>query len=170
MANTTKNRASKCVMARIMRQGEAHQKNFGLREYRTWKAAEEAAQKWIRKMKKELPPEAERRGRMTKRNKSGIVGVWPRITNFKSKNSDIDYCRWYSRWPGCPLKGGISFSAEIFGDDEAFAMAYLAREHETIDRQFIEKKFKQFKKTKKYEKLIEQKKLEFAEKKKSSKK
>ena len=163
MANTTKNRASKCVMARIMRQGEAHQKNFGLREYRTWKAAEDAAQKWIRKMKRELPDEAERRGRMTKRNSSGVVGVWPRITNFKSKNADIDYCRWYARWPGCPLKGGVSFSAEIHGDDEAFAMAYLARENETVDREWIENRFKQFKKTKKYKEIIAQKQLVFVD-------
>jgi hypothetical protein len=161
MANTTKNKASKCVMARIMRQGTPHQKNFGLREYRTWKAAEAAAQKWIRKMKRELPPESDGRGIMSKRNKSGIVGVWPRITNFKSKQADIDYCRWYARWPGCPLKGGISFSAEQFGDDEAFAMAYLARENETTDREWIKKRFNSFQKTKKYREVIAEKKLEF---------
>lgn len=148
-------------MARIMRQGEPHQKNFGLREYRTWKAAEEAAQKWIRKMKRELPPVSDGRGIMNKRNRSGIVGVWPRITNFKSKDADIDYCRWYARWPGCPLKGGISFSAEQFGDDQAFAMAYLARENETTDREWIKKRFNSFQKTKKYREVIDQKKLEF---------
>jgi hypothetical protein len=150
-------------MARIMRQGESHQKNFGLRTYRTWKAAEEAAQEWIRQMKQELPAESERRGRMTKRNSSGVVGIWPRITNFKSKKADIDYCRWYARWPGCPIKGGISFSAEMHGDDEAFAMAYLAREHETVDRDWIMKRFKRFKTTKKYKELIAQKQIEFVE-------
>ena len=148
-------------MARIMRRGVPHQKNFGLREFRTWKAAEVAAQKWIKKMKKELGPEAERKGRMTRRNQSGIVGVWPRITNFKTKNSDIDYCRWYARWPGCPLKGGISFSVEKFGDDEAFALAYLARENETVDREWIEKRFKTFKKTKKYKDVIRKKQVYF---------
>jgi hypothetical protein len=161
MANTTKNKSSKCVMARIMRQGIPHQKNFGLREYRTWKAAEAAAQKWIRKMKRELPPESDGRGIMSKRNKSGIVGVWPRITNFKSKQADIDYCRWYARWPGCELKGGVSFSAELFGDDEAFARAYLARKNETVDRDWIEKRFRTFKKTKEYRDVIAQKQLEF---------
>ncbi len=161
MANTTKNKASKCVMARIMRQGEGHQKNFGLREFKTWKAAEVAAQKWIKKMKKELPPEAERLGRMTKRNKSGIVGIWPRISSFKSKHADVDYCRWYARWPGCPLKGGVSFSAEIFGDDQAFALAYLARDNQSADRDWLEKKLKTFVKTKKYKEIIAKKQLEF---------
>ena len=170
MANTTKNKASKCVMARIMRQGEAHQKNFGLSEYRTWKAAEDAAQKWIRKMKKELPPEAERMGRMTKRNNSGIVGVWPRIKRFQSSQAVIDYCRWYARWPGCPLRGGLSFSAEIFGDDEAFAMAFLAREHQTVDREWIAKKFQVFRKTKRYKEIIAQKQLEFVDQLKNAKK
>jgi hypothetical protein len=144
-----------------MRHGEPHQKNFGLREYKTWKAAEAAAQKWIKKMKKELGPEADRKGRMTKRNRSGIVGIWPRITNFKNKNTDIDYCRWYARWPGCPLKGGISFSAEMYGDDEAFVMAYLARENETADREWIAKRFKSFSKTKKYKEVLAKKNLVF---------
>ena len=161
MANTTKNKSSKCVMARIMRQGVPHQENFGLKEYRTWKAAEEAAQKWIRKMKKELPPASDGRGIMNKRNRSGVVGVWPRITNFKSKEADVDYCRWYARWPGCPIKGGISFSAEKLGDDEAFAMAYLARENETTDRDWIRKRFSSFQKSNKYREVIAQKKLEF---------
>ena len=65
------------------------------------------------------------------------------------------------RWPGCKLKGGISFSAEMFGDDEAFARAYLAREYETTDREWIEKKFKTFRKTKKFQEMITRKKLEF---------
>ena len=112
-------------------------------------------------MKEQLPGESERVGRMTKRNSSGMVGVWPRITSFQSDSVDIDYCRWYARWPGCPLKGGVSFSAEIFGDNDAFTLAYLAREHQTIDRAWLVKKLQQFRKTAKYQSVLAQKQLTF---------
>ena len=42
-------------------------------------------------------------------------------------------------------------------------MAYLARENETTDRDWIKKKFNSFQKTKKYKELIAQKKLEFVD-------
>lgn len=148
-----------------MRQGVDYQKNFTLREYRTWKAAEEAAQKWVRKMKKDLGPVAGTYGKMNKRNKSGVVGIYPRIDRLQSPVGITDYCRWHARWPGCPLKGGVGFSAERFGDDEAFALAYLAREHQSVDREWIIKKLSSFKKSKKYQKLMAQKKQAFVDQK-----
>ena len=144
-------------MARISRNGEKHQQNFTLREYGTWKAAEAAADKWVRKMKKKLPQQAPRKNRMTKRNSSGVVGVWAFLDDSK-KNS---YCRWYARWPGCPNRGGVSFSADILGDDDAFACAYLARTNETTDRDWILKKLASFKKTKKFQKVLELKSINF---------
>ena len=159
--HTTKNKASKCVMARISRQGTSYQKNFTLRKYKTWTAAEKAAQKWVKTMLKELPAPTPRKGRMTKRNKSGIVGIWPRLSTHKRDGQEYQYCRWYARWPECPLKGGISFSAEMFGDEEAFAMAYLAVANETVDREWIKKKMKTFKNTKKYKEVLSKKLLSF---------
>ena len=144
-------------MARISRNGEKHQENFTLRQYRTWKAAEAAADKWVKKMKKKLPAQAPRKDRMTKRNSSGVVGVWAFLDDSKTNS----YCRWYARWPECPLKGGVSFSVDQYGDSEAFAMAYLARENETIDRDWVVKKFKSFKKTKKFKELLAKKQTEF---------
>ena len=159
--HTTKNKASKCVMARISRQGTSYQKNFTLRKYKTWTAAEKAAQKWVKTMLKELPAPTPRKGRMTKRNKSGIVGIWPRLSTHKRDGQEYQYCRWYARWPECPLKGGISFSAEMFGDEDAFAMAYLAVANETVDREWIKKKMKTFKSTKKYKEVLSKKLLSF---------
>jgi hypothetical protein len=71
--NTTRNTSSRCVMARITRNGEKHQKNFTLRQYGTWKAAQAAADKWVAETKRALPPPAPRKDRMTRRNSSGIV-------------------------------------------------------------------------------------------------
>jgi hypothetical protein len=160
--NTTKNKVSKCVMARIMRRGKTIQKNFTLRQYKTWPKAQAAADKWVASVKKELPPISPAKGRMSKRNSSGIVGVWPRMTTYGKGENMKYYCRWYARWPECPLKGGVSFSADQYGDDEAFAMAYLARTHETIDREWVLKKFKTFQKTKKYQEVVSKKQMEFA--------
>ena len=157
MPNTTKNTVSKCIMARIMRGGEKHQANFTLREYKTYKAAQVAADKWVTKMKKKLPSVDEGKNRMTKRNSSGVVGVWARLAD----ETTNPYCRWYAKWPGCPNAGGVSFSADMMGDDDAFMCAYLARKHETVDRELIFKKLKQVKKTKAYDKAIALKQVDF---------
>jgi len=144
-------------MARISRNGEKYQENFTLKKYKTWKAAELAAAKWVAKMRKELPPPAGRKNRMTKRNSSGIVGVWAFLDDSKTNT----YCRWYARWPGCPNRGGVSFSADRLGDDDAFACAYLARINETVDRDWIFKKLGSFKKTKKFKEVLKQKSINF---------
>lgn len=144
-------------MARISRNGEKYQKNFTLNDYRTWKAAETAADRWVRKMKKELPPQTPAKGRMTKRNSSGVVGV----RAFVDKSKGNHYCRWYARWPGCPNAGGVSFSADRLGDDDAFISAYLARVHETVDRDWVAKKLKSFRKTKKYSEVLGLKQIDF---------
>lgn len=157
MPNTTRNKTSRCVMARISRNGEKYQENFTLRQYRTWKAAEAAADKWVKKMKKELPAPTPRKNRMTKRNSSGVVGVWAFLDDSKTNS----YCRWYARWPGCPNRGGVSFSADMLGDDEAFACAYLARTNETTDRDWVLKKLNTFKKTKKYQNILKLKSINF---------
>lgn len=145
------------MMARISRNGEKYQENFTLRKYKTWKAAEAAADKWVKKMKKELPPAAPRKDRMTKRNSSGVVGVWAFLDESKTNS----YCRWYARWPGCPNRGGVSFSADKLGDDDAFACAYLARTNETTDREWILKKLNSFRKTKKYKQVLKLKSIDF---------
>lgn len=157
MTNTTRNKVSRCVMARISRNGEKHQANFTLKQYGTWKAAESAASKWVEKMKRELPAPASRKNRMTKRNSSGIVGVWAFLDETKTNT----YCRWYAKWPGCPNRGGVSFSADRLGDDDAFACAYLARTHETVDREWILNKLKSFRKTKSFREILKKKSIDF---------
>ena len=159
--HTTRNKSSKCVTARIMRQGEKYSKNFTLRQYKTWKAAEAAAKKWVAEMLKKLPPPADRAGRMSVRNSSGVVGVWPSIDRRKSGNRYLEYCRWGARWPGCEFKGGIRFSVSQYGDDDAFVLACLAVEHKSVDREFLLKKLKQIKGKKAYNAFLDQKEVEF---------
>lgn len=134
----TKNIPMKCVMARVMRHSKKYQKNFTLKEYGSWEKAEQAAKRWVKGREKNLPPKLSSKGRMTKRNRSGVVGV--RLAqNIKRKKSGAvyEYWRWVAFWPKCPLKGGIGWSINKFGDDDAFVLAVLSRRNETIDRDFL---------------------------------
>jgi hypothetical protein len=159
--HTTKNKPSKCVMARLMRKGVNHQKNFTLAQYGTWAKAEAAAQRWVKAQKKKLPPVESGKGRMTTRNEAGFVGVYAQLNkNGHNKNFSEDI-RWSARWPECPNRGGISFSARKYGDQDAFLCAWLARKHETVDREWIFNRLKTFKKTKKCSEILRQKQVEF---------
>lgn len=156
----THNKPEKCIMARIRRQSKLYQKNFTLKQYRTWKAAEIAAQKWVKKILPTLPAATPIKDRMTKRNTSGVVGV--RLTESIRTKNGKDYCdwRWIAFWTGCPLSGGIGWSVNKYGDEQAFVCAYLARTLASIDRARIEREYSKIRDTKKYQKIIEQKRID----------
>ncbi len=162
--NTTRNKQSRSVLARIMRGGQRYQANFTLTKYRTWKAAEAAAQKWLRRKLKELPErKLPEKGMQTKRNSSGIVGVRLAV---KRKHSEYDkkyeYWYWIANWPGCPYSGGVSWPVNKHGDDGAFVLAVLTRKHESTDRDAMMKKYNRFKSTKKCKQLLKEKGLYLA--------
>lgn len=133
-----RNSQEKCVMARVMRQRKRHQRNFTLKEYGSWEKAEAAAKRWIKAFVPTLPPEVPREGRMTKKNRSGAVGVYRSPGIVKKKNGKIYSCpRWVARWPGCPLRGGLSWSVKQFDEEGAFVLAYLGLKQKSIDRSEI---------------------------------
>ncbi len=156
----TRNTQEKCIMARIRRQNKLYQKNFTLKHYRTWKAAEVAAQKWVKKVLPSLPAAIPIKDRMTKRNTSGVVGV--RLIESIRKKNGKEYCdwRWIAFWTDCPYTGGIGWSVNKYGDESAFARAYLARKLETIDRARIEREFLRIRGMKKFQKILDQKLLD----------
>ncbi|MFK7910313.1 MAG: hypothetical protein AB8F34_06880 [Akkermansiaceae bacterium] len=131
-----RNRADNCVMARIMRHGKMYQKNFTVRKYGSWKAAEAEGRNWITKQKKTLPPSRmNEEGRMTNRNQSGVVGVNLARNVRKKDGKEYEYWKWIAKWPKCPLRGGLGWTiSEDLSDDDAFALAYLAREMRTVSR------------------------------------
>ena len=125
----------KCLMARVTRLGKHHQRNFTLKEYGTYEAAERAAKRWIGGMKKVLPPPSTTKDIMTRRNQSGVVGVrLARGTSRKKDGREYEYWRWVGFWPNCPFSGGLSWSINKHGDDDAFVLAVLSRKRESIDR------------------------------------
>lgn len=132
----TRNIREKCVMARIMRKAKLHQKNFTLKQFGTWEAAEAAAKEWVQSQLLVLPPiEKNSKDRMTSRNHSGVVGVnLARHFIRKKDGREFEYWKWVAKWPGCPLSGGIGWYTRTLGDDDAFALAVLSRRMETVGR------------------------------------
>lgn len=134
----TRNHQEKCVAARVMRETKLHSQYFTLKEYGSWEDAERAGKRWLRELLPTLPPKMSSKDRMTRRNHSGVVGVYwtPGIVR-KPNGREYSCPRWVARWPGCKFTGGLSWSVIQFDDNGAFVLAVLSRKRETIDREVI---------------------------------
>ena len=88
---------------------------------------------------KKLTPRiiAARKGRTTKSNRSGVVGVSIKTEQGRVRGSRYRY--WWARWPGCPA--GVKFSILEHKDVKAFALAQIARELETQDKATVEREY-----------------------------
>jgi hypothetical protein len=151
----TKNTKEKCVMARVMRQKEIHQENFSLKEYGSWAKAMLAGRKWIKEMLPKLPAKMSSKGRKTRRNNSGVVGVHWSPGIVKKMNGNVYECpRWIAKWPGCKFNGGISWMEKQFEHEGAFVLAVLSRQLETINRDTILSEFESIAGTKKYDEIV----------------
>ena len=161
--NLTRNVQEKYVMARIMRQSIMHQKNFSVKKYGSWKAAEKAGAQWVEQKKKILPPsQMNAKGRMTSRNQSGVVGVYLASRTVRKPNGkEYEYWSWSSRWPECPRKGGLAWNISAnLPEDDAFVLAVLTREMETIDRDKVRKKFARIKGKASHKAILDKKLIE----------
>lgn len=133
--HVSRNTQEKCVRASVMRQRKLYQKYFTLKQHGTWEKAEAAGKRWIKSFIKTLPPEIPREGRMTKRNRSGVVGVYRSKGIVKRPNGKVYSCpRWVARWPKCALSGGLSWSVLQFDEDGAFALAVIGLRMKSVNR------------------------------------
>lgn len=133
----TRNYAERCVTARIQRRLNRLQANFSLKKYKTWQRAERAAKKWLRRTIPVLPRAISSKNRMTRRNTSGVVGVHPHYHTIRRRHRTYEYFNWVSRWPGCKFTGGVRWSINKFGEDDAWVLAVLCRRMETEDRERV---------------------------------
>ena len=156
----TRNETEKCVMARIVRQRQLHQRNFTLRQFGTWPKAEAAAKKWVKAKLAELPPPIPLKNRMTSRNTSGVVGV--RLVYSVRRRGEKEYgdWRWIAAWPGCPNSGGVGWSVARYGDEVAFVSACLARKLESVDRERVAAELLRFRRSADFPRLLALKRVE----------
>jgi hypothetical protein len=101
--------------------------------------AREAAIAYALRENKKWDPKiaAARKGRKTKSNKSGIVGVSLKTERGRSRGSVYKY--WWARWPGNP--SGVKFSILEHKRDKAFQLAMIARELEQTDKAAVERHY-----------------------------
>jgi hypothetical protein len=155
MMSITKNIPMKCVMARVMRHVQKYQKNFTLKDYGSWEQAGKAAKRWLKGKKKNLPPQLSSYNRMTSRNSSGVVGVKLDQNIIRRKSGAVyEYWRWVASWPNCPNSGGLAWSINKFGDEDAFVLAILSRSKETINRNFLINELRKIKASEEYHEIL----------------
>lgn len=141
-------------MVRIMRQGKKYQKNFSKKKYGGWGAAAKEARKWRDEMLEKLPERQMNAEGRSANNTSGVVGVHLcRSAINRPSGRSYEYWRWIAKWPGCRYKGGLGWSINAHGEDDAFVLAVLSREMRTVDRRLVIEKLEKIKKLKRYEKI-----------------
>lgn len=150
-------------MVRIMRQGVMYQKNFSKKKHGGWGKAKAAAAEWRDEQLKILPPKMmNAEGRMSPLNTSGVVGVTLSRTAFNKGKNGYEYWNWKANWPGCGNKGGIGWSVQKYGVEDAFALAVLSRDLRTVDRKAILERFAKLKGSKKLKKIYDSRLLDLA--------
>ena len=108
---------------------------FRSEQIQNWARAERAAKSWLRRKLPTLPTAISSKDRMTRRNTSGVVGVHPAYHVIRRRRKTYEYFKWVSRWPGCKLVGGVGWSTNKHGDDEAWVFAVKCRRTENENRE-----------------------------------
>jgi hypothetical protein len=91
-------------------------------------------------------------GRMTSRNKSGIVRVNPKRT--RAPRNGLFYYSWNAKWKNCPQHGGISWPCMMHTDDGAYILACLSLEMRTINRDRVLEEFKNIEGKQKWKEIL----------------
>jgi hypothetical protein len=98
-----------------------------------------------------IPPTSPE-GRMSSRNRSRIVGVFPRRT--LAKRNGLFYFSWTAKWKGCPHKGGVSWPCISHTDNGAYVLAALTLKMRTINRGQVLEEFEKIKKKAEFKKIL----------------
>ena len=156
----TRNRLTKCWLARIRRCGKGYSRYFFDGRWGGEAEARRSALAWLSELAAQLPPPVSRKGRMTRKNKSGVVGVrLAREVQTKSSGAEYVYWCWKANWPGCPKRGGVGWRAHVHGDEDAFVLAVLTRRLEQADRERVLQALRLAKASQEYGAIVGMKKL-----------
>ena len=154
--NVTRNRQENTVVLRIQRNGKMYHESFAISKFKgSWTKAEEAARTRRDELLPSMPERDFGKGRVTKRNTSGVVGVslGQRVVT-TAAGGQTTYARWISQWPECPRRGGMPWSVLTFGEDDAFVLAVLSRQLESVNRDEVLAALKKIKGKKAYKDIL----------------
>ena len=118
---------------KLRRRGRAHRKFFSDARFGGKRKALRAAREHRDELVARLPTEttADRRDRMTDRNTSGVVGV----RRVERQRHGRLYESWVAQWTDDDgLRRTLSFSVDVYGEDEARDLALFARDTLISDR------------------------------------
>ena len=93
-------------------------------------------------------------GRMSSRNRSGIVRVHPN-RNIAPRNG-LTYYSWVAHWKGCPQHGGVSWPCLTHTDEGAFVLAAVTLEMRTTSRPKVLEEYRKIVDTPKYKEILTQ--------------
>jgi len=125
---------------RLQRRAASHTRFFADSKYGGAQESLAAARRYRDQLFAGAPEEttAERRDRLTRRNKSGVVGV---SYSSRERQGQIS-AYWVAQWTGDDgSRRTISFSIEKYGEEEAFGLACIARELLSTDREEVEQQY-----------------------------
>lgn len=130
-------------MARIARKGMRRNEFFSDHRFGGSSKAKQSALKQYHDWEEELPPaETSHEGVITRRNKSGIVGVYVRCDVPKSK-PHLEYYFWVATWLRRDgVKCNKSFSWNKYGEEGARELACIARDLRTQANDEIGEEYK----------------------------
>ena len=128
-------------MMRIRRGKKVFQEWFADRKFGGKAKAKVAGLNRYQRLDAKLPDATlSSKGRKTKRNASGKVGVYlKKSTGSRAKGEYYAYVAFWLSPTG--RKESVSFALEKYGHTKAWKMACHAREHETADKKAIESRF-----------------------------
>ena len=155
----TRNKSTKCWLARIRRHKHNYSQYFFDKDWDDKESARQEALKWYANMLATLPPKISTKGIFTKRNKSGVVGVrLAKEVQNKPSGAQFIYWCWTANWPGCPKRGGVDWRTHVHGDNDSFVSAVLCRRMETTDKKRVHNALLAVKATSEYMDILKLKK------------
>lgn len=154
--NVTRYYKRKYVQVRFLRGGKRWEENFFISKYgNSWEKAEQAAIARRDILAKEVPaPYRPRKGKMTKSNSSGVVGVNFLHRNAPSSNGTIHrYSFFAAYWQAGRKSAVISWTIKKHGFKNAFVLAVLSRRMESKDRAAVYAEFEEIQNTAEFTKI-----------------
>lgn len=149
------NKSSKCFVFRHPNRFQRKPVPFSYARGEDRETVKQKAIDYANKMNQALGPVALRgspEGRMSSRNKSGIVRINPKKS--VAKRNGLSYYFWVAKWKNCPQPGGISWPCKTHTDDGAYVLAYLSLEMRTVSRERVLEECEQIKGKQKWKEIL----------------